>query len=305
MAVLARGWSMLLKGLDEAERAPNALAAAEMLLIRMAYAADLPSPEDVIKTLGGMPVRRGAAGTRPPRLPTAAGVGAAQRQARGAGGARCGRARCGRARVGRARGGRRRARRGACRACRDGRRRERRLDSPPASLDDYGAFDAGAEAGAAEPEDGTPEYGDETIAVAAAPHFDDPRSFADVVAAAGRRRDARLKVHLEEHVSLVKFDAAGSIELNLSADAPPEIANELREKLNKWTGRRWMVAVVRAKGERPIGVVRREREAAEIEALKTHPLVASVLEQFPGTRIQSVKPIAAPQEDEEGDKAAG
>ena len=42
----------------------------------------------------------------------------------------------------------------------------------------------------------------------------DPRSFAEVVALAGAKRDMMLKLHLEDHVSLVKFDAAtGSIDL--------------------------------------------------------------------------------------------
>jgi DNA polymerase III subunit gamma/tau len=45
---LAIAWQMLLKGLDETSRAPRPIAAAEMLLIRMCYAAHLPSPADVI-----------------------------------------------------------------------------------------------------------------------------------------------------------------------------------------------------------------------------------------------------------------
>ena len=79
------------------------------------------------------------------------------------------------------------------------------------------------------------------------------RSFAEVVELAGARREAKLKVHLEEHVSLVKFDPAGSIELHLLAGAPKELANELREKLNAWTGKRWMVALSKTPGERTIG----------------------------------------------------
>ncbi len=51
MGALARAWQMLLKGLDEVSRAPHGMTAAEMLLIRMCYAADLPSPEDVIRRL--------------------------------------------------------------------------------------------------------------------------------------------------------------------------------------------------------------------------------------------------------------
>ncbi len=66
----------------------------------------------------------------------------------------------------------------------------------------------------------------------------DPRSFADVVALASEKRDAKLKFHLEDHVSLVKFDGvAGSIDLFLLPGAPAELANDLREKLNAWTTR--------------------------------------------------------------------
>jgi DNA polymerase-3 subunit gamma/tau len=61
MPVLARTWQMLLKGLGEARFAPNPLAAAEMVLVRLAYVADLPAPADVIKAAqsdGGEPVSR-------------------------------------------------------------------------------------------------------------------------------------------------------------------------------------------------------------------------------------------------------
>ena len=102
-----------------------------------------------------------------------------------------------------------------------------------------------------------------------------------MVALAGTRREAKLKVHLEEHVSLVKFDPAGSIELHLLAGAPKELGNELREKLNAWTGRRWMVALSKAPGERPIGEVSARAEAAELRDIEKHPAVAAVLQQFP------------------------
>jgi len=51
LAVLSRAWQMLLKGISEVNNAPNALAAADMILVRLAYAADLPTPEDIIKKL--------------------------------------------------------------------------------------------------------------------------------------------------------------------------------------------------------------------------------------------------------------
>ncbi len=49
MAHLTRAWSMLLKGIREAELHSEPLMAAEMVLIRLAYAADLPGGEELAK----------------------------------------------------------------------------------------------------------------------------------------------------------------------------------------------------------------------------------------------------------------
>ncbi|HEY7242718.1 MAG TPA: DNA polymerase III subunit gamma/tau [Xanthobacteraceae bacterium] len=51
MRVLSRTWQMLLKGIEEVENAGRPLAAAEMVLVRIAYAADLPTPDEVIRAL--------------------------------------------------------------------------------------------------------------------------------------------------------------------------------------------------------------------------------------------------------------
>lgn len=58
MSVLTRTWQMLLKGIDETLKAPSEKQAAEMVLIRLAYAADLPTPGDMIKEIksGGISV---------------------------------------------------------------------------------------------------------------------------------------------------------------------------------------------------------------------------------------------------------
>jgi DNA polymerase-3 subunit gamma/tau len=49
MAHLTRAWSMLLKGIREAEIHAEPLMAAEMVLIRLAHAADLPGGEELAK----------------------------------------------------------------------------------------------------------------------------------------------------------------------------------------------------------------------------------------------------------------
>ncbi|MFN3520769.1 MAG: DNA polymerase III subunit gamma/tau [Phenylobacterium sp.] len=60
---LSRIWQLLLKAYDEVRRAPDAAAAVDMALIRLAYAADLPGPEEALKRLqSGEPLGGGSAG---------------------------------------------------------------------------------------------------------------------------------------------------------------------------------------------------------------------------------------------------
>ena len=228
--VLTRAWQMLQKGFDEASGASDPLQAAEMVLIRIAHAAELPSPDDLIRLLG--------TGTGQER----AGHSTPRPQQGGA-----------------------------------------RLEAAPAAamkLSDSG------------PARSTPPTSPPTLPAASG-----PRSFAEVVALAGEHRDARLKVHLEEHVRLVRFEP-GRLEIHLTENSPQGLANELSEKLAKWTGRRWVVAISREPGEPPLGEVRRQREAAELAEIKSHPAVQALLEVFPEAEVKAVRPLTGTPEDE-------
>ncbi len=263
--LLSRAWQMLLKGGEEAAKASNPRAAAEMVLIRLAYTADLPAPDEVIRLLGGEgslarsgkpasadsdPPRDAPLNRAPPAPPQAAAPPPVDTSAPA-------------------------------------------MPARPPVDDDDPAFD--------------PEYdasfsdfnSDDHAPVGGA--FADPRSFDEVIALARERRDMMLKLQLEDRVSLVKFDyAAGAIDLFLLPGAPAQLANELREKLNAWTQRKWVVVLSKAAGERPRGEVRREREAAELEALKAHPAVKAVLDLFPDAKIAEIRELSAPPRDETG-----
>ena len=52
MRVLSRMWQMLLKGITEVQGATRPAAAAEMVLVRIAYVADLPTPDEAIRMIG-------------------------------------------------------------------------------------------------------------------------------------------------------------------------------------------------------------------------------------------------------------
>jgi DNA polymerase-3 subunit gamma/tau len=235
MALLSRAWQLLIKGLEESANAPNTAAAAEMVLIRLAYTADLPPPDEIIKTLGGANIglrtSKSTAATTP-ALPSRAPVDV--------------------------------------------------LDIDPAEPLEDEDFSEDA-----------PPPADAALA------FPVVHSFEDVVGLVSQKREAKLKVHLEEHVSLVKFDPAGSIELHLLNGAPKELANELREKLNAWTGNRWMIALSKAPGAPTLGQVQRERAAAELRQVQRDPAVAAVLQHFPDAEI-TVRPVPRAKKDDTG-----
>ncbi len=67
--VLARTWQMLLKGISEVKQADRPIMAAEMVLVRLAHAADLPTPDEALKLLrdgaGAVPSGNGGGGAAP------------------------------------------------------------------------------------------------------------------------------------------------------------------------------------------------------------------------------------------------
>jgi DNA polymerase-3 subunit gamma/tau len=94
MRVLSRMWQMLLKGITEVQAATRPAAATEMVLVRIAYVADLPTPDEAIRLLeqngGGAQVVGGASAARsapaapvasvaPVRAPSAASFGGGAR----------------------------------------------------------------------------------------------------------------------------------------------------------------------------------------------------------------------------------
>ena len=256
MGFLSRLWQMLLKGLEEAGKAPNPVAAAQMVLIRIAHTADLPPPDEVIRALGGAPDTRRSAAPAPSQAapaPVAA-----------------------------------------------------RTDAPVAydeePDDDRFTFDApegdGPEVEGLEGFEATDGGSEDGVGAVPGVPLRPLNTFADIVALARDKRDAKLMIALEDQVSLVRFDgAAGAIDLYLLPGAPAGLANDLREKLNKWTGRRWVTMLSKTAGERPLGEVRREREALELASLKSHPAVAAVLEVFPDAEIK-VRPLDSLPDDD-------
>src|SRR5262249_13082949 len=212
MRVLARAWQMLLKGAAEVEDAGRPLAAAEMVLVRLAYAADLPTPDDVIRSLedGDAPAPRngGTAQAARPRPPSR--VDAAR--------AEVARGEISRPQTTGHDAPRMEAARGGSHAALSPLARS--IDQPAARV---------------------------TEAAASATALVINR-FEELIALAAQKRDIAVKAALERDVRLVHCED-GRLEIALEKSAAKMLVNDLARKFSEWTNRRWMVVVSAEAGE--------------------------------------------------------
>jgi DNA polymerase-3 subunit gamma/tau len=238
MPVLARAWQMLLKGQEEVKSSPRPHAAADMVMVRLAYAADLPTPGELARKLGDGGSGEGEGGSHAPSSKQPREPAPAMR---------------------------------------------REVSSPSSSPSSEPVTES---------EDPAPP-----------PLLADPKSFEELVALAGDKRDLKLKNALTEHVRLVRF-GPGNLELNPLPNAPKELGQDLMRKLKDWTGRVWIVVLSGEEGAAPLGQQRREREAREIERIRDHPEVRQVLEHFPDARIAAVRPTKSERPPVRSDEGA-
>ncbi len=293
MRVLSRTWQMLFKGIAEVKEAPRPIAAAEMVLVRIAYAADLPAPEDVVRSLGdaqrqGAPAAGRSASAPRPSAPVASAEPAPMaRQPTLVTTPRLA---------------------GASTAA---------LSSPSPHSPSKTGVDAlmsgegrgGASGGygnavpnlATPTPDPSPQGGGEKKSAGITASFAQPTSapaaaapsrtfarFEDLIAYVGEKRDLPLKAALERDVRLVNFED-GKLEIALEASASKSLIGDLARRLGTLTGRRWMV-VVSTEAGRP--TVRSQIEAQQEEfsrGVQADPLVQSVLTRFPGAQIIAVR----------------
>ncbi len=237
VSTLTRAWQILTKGILEIRDSARPLASADMVLVRIAYAADVPSPEEVIRRLtnsGGGPL----GGSSSP-LPQSGG---------GGGGPSAMRAQPQPA-------------------------AQQRMTEPQARL-----------------------------APSDAPRVQLAR-FEDLVALAQTNRDIQLKIALERDVRLVRFER-GTLEFALAPRGSPQLAQNLMRRLQEWTGERWMVALSSRDGAPTLREQMDARDRDRATGVRADPLVRSVLEQFPGAEIVSVRSLA-PEAPEAAPSASG
>jgi DNA polymerase-3 subunit gamma/tau len=217
MRALTRTWQILFKGGEEVKSAGNALQAAEMVLVRLAYASELPSPDELIARL---------------QTTSAGAPGAA---------------------------------------------------APTPSIPHRGSINAGAQA--LRPLAPAPRYEAAPVAAPAPAPLPSPRSYLELVALAGEKRDVLLKTALEQQMRPVSFREK-AIEVALVEGADPAIIQTLSAALKLWTGQIWGISVSREAAAGPtLRDMREQHQAKDRAAAADDPLVRAILENFPQGRV--------------------
>jgi DNA polymerase-3 subunit gamma/tau len=237
MRALSRSWQILFKGFDEVQQAGNGLQAAEMVLIRLAYAADMPTPDELIAKLSNTPL--------PPPTNTApvarAPVGNSGGPSGGLASAR---------------------------------------QYQPQVAPQFEAAPAPA------------------VSTPAPQALANPRTYAELVALAGEKRDLIVKHALESSLRPVSI-SDGRLEVALVANADAGIIQTLVARLKLWTGKHWVITLKTDAAHVPTMREKRdEQQEAERKEAHQDPLVQAILETFPGATVtvkvnQDLPPIEA------------
>jgi DNA polymerase-3 subunit gamma/tau len=115
-----------------------------------------------------------------------------------------------------------------------------------------------------------------------------PQSFAEVLTLFEKHGEVITRAQLRSQAHLVAFDPP-RIEFRPAENAPGDLANRLREKLNEWTGTRWVVAISQAEGAPTLEQQAQARDNEVRSEVARHRLVRAVLDAFPGATIAAVR----------------
>ncbi|MGB1863080.1 MAG: DNA polymerase III subunit gamma/tau [Candidatus Puniceispirillum sp.] len=263
IAKLGRAWQILLKGHGELNAAPNPATACEMLLIRLAHAAQMPSPDEILRALpdtaanatdgttggtsaGTAQETPASTAANPPANPPASTPSSS---------------------------------------------------APPSdTMSASGAMSATSSTNAAieqQPEQQSwpaPDIATETAPVSPTIQLN---TLADIAALAEEKGEMLLAALIRNHVRLVALQP-GLLEIALSGKPPEKFLGDLAQHLRHWTGARWLVSLSDEPAGKTLAEAKADAAAERLDAIAKTPLVAKITSVFPGATIEDITAIDAP-----------
>jgi DNA polymerase-3 subunit gamma/tau len=113
-------------------------------------------------------------------------------------------------------------------------------------------------------------------------------NFDSLISLCSKHKEMQLKYDLEKNVSLVKF-LNGQIELSFNENINNNFIKNLSKKLFDWTGKRWIIALSKEKGQPTYQKIKLEKKQTQLkEAIKTN-VYKKMLEAFPDAKLITVE----------------
>ena len=227
IARLGRTWQLLLKGHGELGQAPNPAAACEMLIIRLAHTAHMPTPGELMQKLPK---------TSPSSPPSASSAPVASAP----------------------------------------------VTSAPVMSAPVTSAPVASSAETAPIETGPIETAPIETGVGM------PSSLAEIVALAETNGEMLLAARIRNHVKLVSLKP-GNLQIGLVGVAPDQLAGDIARYLSQWTGHRWLVSLSESGGAQTLAEEQRDTDEKLRDTIASEPLVAQILDIFPGASIDEIK----------------
>lgn len=282
IARLGRAWQLLLAGHAELRNAPQARSAAQMVLIRLAHIAPLPTPAEIIRKLPEAQ-KQTQTQSNPQANPQAQPEAQAQNQTE--------------SQATRMPEAPEPQEQTAPEPDIEEMLPESSASLPPASLPaqlDTAPAEASPEL---QPEDQPEDQPDDNMA----PMPDTLEAITDLCEAQG---EFIMASFIRRHMRPVLVEA-GRIDVQLTQDADDRMLANLAKSLGGWTGRQWLISLKHEGGMPTIEEAQAQIQQAIFDKAATEPLVGAVLDTFPSAKISAVNENTDTQAQDAGEQQKG
>lgn len=269
IARLGRAWQLLLAGHAELRNAPQARSAAQMVLIRLAHIAPLPTPAEIIRKLPEAQ-KQTQTQSNPQANPQAQAQNQTESQA---------------------------TRMPEAPELQEQTAPEPDIEEmPPESSASLPAQPDTAPAEVS-PELQPEEKPEDNMA----PMPDTLEAITDLCEAQG---EFIMASFIRRHMRPVLVEA-GRIDVQLTQDADDRMLANLAKSLGGWTGRQWLISLKHEGGMPTIEEAQAQTQQAIFDKAATEPLVGAVLDTFPSAKISAVNENTDTQAQDAGEQQKG
>jgi DNA polymerase-3 subunit gamma/tau len=114
------------------------------------------------------------------------------------------------------------------------------------------------------------------------------QSFQDLINLTNNQKEIELKFDLERNVRLVKFEQ-GKIDISFNENLSKDFIKNLSQKLNDWTGKRWIITLSKEEGQTTIYEIKNKLKEELFNDIKKLEVYKKIMETFPDAELVDVK----------------